>query len=139
MNSISKNIFAIIMGFIVRSVVNMGLVGVGPHVIPLPIGADLSDMASLKASMALFEPQNFVFPWLAHAMGTLVGAWLAARLAATHSLRCALLVGVMFLAGGITMVFWVGGPLWFIVADLVLAYLPMAYLGGKLGGRAAPD
>ncbi|WP_223788289.1 hypothetical protein [Marinicella meishanensis] len=137
MNSISKNILAVIAGFLLGSVVNMGLVSVGPHVIPLPPGADVSDMAKLKASMALFEPKNFVFPWLAHALGTLAGAWLAARLAASHPMRCALVVGLVFLAGGITMVYLTGGPLWFVLADLVLAYLPMAYLGGKLGSPQA--
>ena len=31
------------------------------------------------------------------------------------------------------MVRTVGGPAWFIAGDLALAYLPMAWLGGKLG------
>ena len=31
------------------------------------------------------------------------------------------------------MVCTVGGPVWFIIIDLVFAYLPMAFLGGKLG------
>ena len=134
MNQISKNILAVVLGFVIGSVVNMGLVSVGPHIIPLPAGADVSDMAGLKASMALFEPKNFIFPWLAHALGTLVGALVAAKLAASHPMRSALIVGLVFLAGGITMVYLAGGPTWFIAADLILAYLPMAYLGGLMAG-----
>ena len=41
------------------------------------------------------------------------------------------------------MVVMVGGPAWFIACDLVLAYVPMAWLGGRLGiamtrGSGAP-
>jgi hypothetical protein len=31
------------------------------------------------------------------------------------------------------MVSMVGGPLWFVTADLVLAYIPMAWCGGRMG------
>jgi hypothetical protein len=42
---------------------------------------------------------------------------------------------VFFLLGGIAMILNCGGPAWFIATDLLLAYLPMAYLGGFLAGR----
>lgn len=42
-----KNILAIVVGFIVGSIVNMGLVNLGPMVIPLPDGADVSTMEAL--------------------------------------------------------------------------------------------
>jgi hypothetical protein len=44
-------------------------------------------------------------------------------------------IGAFFLAGGIGAAVMLGGPLWFIVTDLVLAYLPMGFLGAKLAGR----
>ena len=28
-----------------------------------------------------------------------------------------------------------GGPMWFIVLDLVVAYIPMGYLGAKLASK----
>ncbi len=134
MNNMTKNILAVVVGFILGSVVNMGLVTVGPSVIPLPAGADVATMDGLKASMQLFEPKNFVFPFLAHALGTLVGAFVAAKLAASQPMRSAMIIGFLFLLGGITMVYLAGGPTWFIAADLLLAYLPMAYLGGVMAG-----
>lgn len=134
MNNTTKNILAVVVGFVLGSVVNMGLVNVGPSVIPLPAGADVSNMDALKASMQLFEPKNFLFPFLAHAIGTLVGAFAAAKLAASHPMRCAMIIGFLYLLGGITMVYLVGGPTWFIATDLLLAYIPMAYLGGILAG-----
>jgi hypothetical protein len=46
-----------------------------------------------------------------------------------------MLVGVFFLAGGISAVIMLGGPLWFKVADLLLAYIPMGFLGATLAGK----
>ena len=74
MNPILRNVIALIVGFVVGSLVNIGLVNLGPMVIALPEGADVSTMESLKASMPLFKPANFLFPFLGHAVGTLAGA-----------------------------------------------------------------
>jgi uncharacterized membrane protein YqgA involved in biofilm formation len=135
MNSMTRNVLAVIVGLVVGAAVNMGLVNIGPMVIPVPAGADVTTMEGLKESMNLFAPKNFLFPFLAHALGTLVGAFVAAKMAASHKMTCAIVIGFVFLIGGISMVYMVGGPLWFVVADLVLAYLPMAYLGGFLGSK----
>lgn len=132
MNTIIRNTAAVLAGLVFGSLVNMGLVNVGPTLIPLPAGADVTTMEGLQKSMSLFTPANFLFPFLAHALGTLVGAFVAAKIGISHKRKLALGIGFFFLAGGITMVIMVGGPLWFCIADLVLAYLPMGLLGGML-------
>lgn len=132
MNPKTRNILAVVAGVIVGGLVNMGLVNVGPLIIPLPEGADISTMEGLRESMKLFSPANFVFPLLAHALGTLVGAFTAAKLAVSHELKVALGIGAFFLVGGITAIVMLGGPIWFQVCDLVLAYIPMGLLGGAL-------
>jgi uncharacterized membrane protein YqgA involved in biofilm formation len=135
MNPILRNVLAVVAGLVLGSVVNMALINLGPSIIPPPEGGDISTMEGLKETMHLFEPRHFLFPWLAHAIGTLVGAAIAARLAAKHHLLMGMVVGLFFLAGGIYMAVAVPAPLWFIVADLALAYQPMAYLGAKLATR----
>ena len=134
MNPIAKNTLAAIVGFVMGSVVNLGLVTVGMSVVPLPEGTDVSTMEAVRKSMKLLAPVNFVFPLLGHALGTLTGAFVAARLAASHPMKFAVGVGVGFLIGGIAMILNCGGPVWFIATDLLLAYVPMAFLGGILGG-----
>lgn len=134
MKTILLNILAVIVGWLVGCVVNMGIITIGPYVVPMPQGSDVSTMEGLREAMTLFSPLNFLCPWLAHALGTLVGALVAAKSAASGKLICAMVVGALFLLGGMTMVYLVGGPLWFIAADLLLAYLPMAWLGAKLAG-----
>lgn len=113
----------------------MGLIMVSGTVIPPPEGADVKTMEGLKASMHLFEPRHFIFPLLAHALGTLVAAFLAAKFAASKKRTFALVVGVMFLAGGTANVFMLPSPVWFNILDLVTAYLPMAWLGGKIATK----
>ncbi|MEN8783036.1 MAG: hypothetical protein ABF379_01610, partial [Akkermansiaceae bacterium] len=129
---ILRNILAVVGGLIVANVVNMGLVTLGPSVIAIPEGADFSTPEGLKKSMPLLSAQHFIFPFLAHALGTLVGAFVAVRIAVSHQIKLALTIGCFFLLGGIMMVVLVGGPIWFMVTDLLLAYLPMSYLGGCL-------
>ena len=127
-----RNIRAVVAGCVIGSVVNLGLVNLGQLVVPLPEGADVSTMDSLRASMTLFSPANFLFPFLGHALGTLTGAFATAKLAASHQVKLALGLGAYFLIGGIVMVVFCGGPVWFIAGDLLLAYLPMGFLGGIL-------
>ncbi|MGB5665543.1 MAG: hypothetical protein WBM53_01755 [Maribacter sp.] len=131
MNPILKNILALVAGIIIGSIVNMGIIMLSSSIIPPPEGVDVTNMESLKSSLHLFEPRHFIFPFLAHALGTLVGAYIAALIAANNKLKFALGIGVFFLLGGITNVIMLPSPTWFSVLDLVVAYIPMAWLGGK--------
>ena len=139
LKSIGTNVLAVVGGVVVGSVVNMALVNIGPSVIPLPEGADVSTMEGLRDSMQLFTPVNFVVPFLAHALGTLVGAFIAAKFAVSHNLKLGLFVGAFFLAGGISAVVMFGGPFWFKAVDLLLAYIPMGYLGATIAGKVGAD
>jgi hypothetical protein len=133
MPTILRNVLAVIAGLVVGSAVNMAIIMVGPMVIPPPEGVDMSDMDRLADNIKLLKPANFVPPLLAHALGTLVGAFITAKIAVSHRMMLAMLIGAFFLLGGLMMVRMVGGPGWFIALDLIGAYLPMGYLGGLLG------
>jgi len=132
MKTIAFNVLAVFAGLFIGSLVNLGLVTIGPHVIANPAGVDMSDVENIRESMKLLQPANFIFPFLAHALGTLAGAAIAARTAASHPMIFATSIALVFLAGGITMVVSVGGPSWFVLTDLLLAYIPMGILGGYL-------
>jgi hypothetical protein len=133
MNTILKNILAVIAGLLIGGVVNMALVVIGPKVIPPPEGAILTTMEGLKAAMPLMQPKHFLFPFLAHALGTLVGAMITALIAANHKMKFAIAIGICFLIGGImNTVLLPSAPMWFNALDAIVAYIPMAYLGGKV-------
>lgn len=133
-----KNILAVVLALVLGGSVNMGLIMVSGSIIPPPEGIDPTNMESLKASMHLFEAKHFIFPFLAHALGTLVGAFIAAKVASSRKMTFALVIGGFFMLGGITNAFLLPAPIWFIALDIVLAYLPMAWLGGKLGTKTSP-
>mgnify|MGYP003630717997 FL=1 len=135
MNPIVKNILAVVAGLIIGSVVNMLIIMVSGSIIPPPEGGDITTMEGLKATMHLFEPQNFIFPFLAHALGTLVGAFVAAKIAAFKKMLMALIVGLFFLIGGTINIVLLGGPMWFTALDIIVAYMPMAYLGFLLAKK----
>ncbi len=137
MKTILINVLAIILGIALGGMVNMGLVMLGPDIITPPAGADVTTMEGLKASMHLFQPKHFIMPFLAHALGTLSGAFIAALIARSQKMLFALAIGAFFLIGGISNVILLPSPLWFNLTDLLLAYLPMAYLGGKWGSCAS--
>jgi hypothetical protein len=127
-----RTVLAVILGLAVGSVVNMALVVAGGHVVAPPAGADLETVEGLRAAMPALRPAHFLFPFLAHALGTLVGAYVATRIAA-HKRPAALAVTALFFCGGIMAAWMIPAPTWFIVADLSLAYFPFGWLGHVLG------
>jgi len=134
MNPIIRNILAVVAGWLGGSIVNMGLVMIGHSVFPIE-GIDTNDMEALAEVMPTLGTEYFIFPFLAHALGTLVGAAIASLIAASHKITFALVVGALFLIGGIMVSFVIPAPTWFVVTDLVVAYIPMAWLGGKLARK----
>jgi len=134
MNTIIRNILAVIIGIILGSAVNMGIIMISGSIIPPPEGVDLTSMESLKSTMHLFEAQHFIMPFLAHAMGTFAGAFLCALIAASHKMKFTMLIGVFFFFGGISNIYLLPSPVWFTVLDLAVAYMPMAWLGVRMAG-----
>ena len=131
MNPIIKNILAVIVGWLGGSVINMGLIKTGHKLMPIE-GVDPSDMSALAAAMPTLGPEYFIFPFLGHALGTLAGATIAGLIAANHKMKFSLAIGVLFLFGGIMINYMLPGPIWFAAVDIIVAYIPMAWLGGKI-------
>jgi hypothetical protein len=138
MPKLLRNVLAIVAGLVIGSIVNMAIITLSASVIPPPAGVNVTDAKSLRESIHLFEPKHFVMPFLAHALGTLAGALVAYLIAATYKSRMAFVIGAVFLCGGVAAAFMIPAPAWFIVLDLVGAYVPMAWLGIQLGRLLKP-
>lgn len=136
MHPIFKNISAVVLGWLVGSSLNMGLIQTGLYIFPIS-GIDPNDMDAFAEVMPTLEFEYFIFPFLAHALGTFVGAIMASMIAESKKMKFALYIGGLFLIGGIAVNYMLPGPTWFAVADIVLAYIPMAWLGGKIGVKLA--
>lgn len=138
MLSLVRNLLAILLGVVVGATVNMLLISLSPMLIPPPAGVDVTNTESLSLGIDLFEPRHFIMPFLAHAFGTLVGSLVAYLMAASQKKRFAYGIGLFFLCGGIAASYMIPAPVWFISLDLLLAYLPMAWLGILLGNKLQP-
>ena len=138
MNPILKNIIAVVVGWLGGGAVNYGLVELGHKLMPIA-GLDYSDkegfMEAFAAILPSLDAKYFLFPFLAHALGTLVGALIAGLIAASSKMKIAMAVGAVFFVGGLAVNFLLPGKTWFTIVDLVFAYFPMAWIGGKVATR----
>jgi hypothetical protein len=130
-----RNVLALLAGILIGGGVNTALITLGPWLIPPPAGVDVSSAEGLGRAIHLFEPRHFIMPFLAHAIGTLVGALAAYLIAASYKAQMAYVIGAVFLCGGVAASFMIPAPAWFIALDLLAAYLPMAWLGIAMGTR----
>lgn len=84
MNTTLRNVLSVIAGLFGGGFLNMGIILISAIIIPPPAGVDVTTTDGLKAGMQLFTPINFLMPFLAHALGTLVGCWICSKLAASR-------------------------------------------------------
>jgi hypothetical protein len=133
--TILRNTIAFLVGVVVGGAVNMGIILLGPLIIPPPAGVNPGDTQSIAQSIHLFGPEHFVTPLLAHATGTLTGALVAYLLASSRHKLLAGAVGLFFLAGGLLAASMIPAPAWFLALDLIVAYLPMALLAIWVGNK----
>lgn len=133
----------LLAGLFLGGLVNMLILGVTGALVPPPEGVDPNSLESIRANIGSYSLLQFVAPFVAHAGGTLVGAFLATIIGGFTRMYAGLMVGGLFLVGGIMMIVMIPEtPLWFTATDLVLAYLPMGWLGWRVahamrGARAA--
>ncbi len=133
--NIVRNILAVILGFIIGGVVNMSIIAAGHAIMPPPAGFDGNSMEGVASTIHLLRPIDFIVPFLAHALGPLVGVLVAMFIAASSRKTIAIILGVLFLAGGIAANIMIPAPTWYRIVDVVFAYIPMAFLGWKLSGK----
>jgi hypothetical protein len=135
MNKTIQNILAISAGFIAGMALNGWLISVSPSIIDLPEGVDPNKLESIKAHIHLYKWQHFIMPFVAHAFGTLIAAYIAAKIWIGNKMITGYIFGSFFLVGGVTMVYLIGNPPVIpTVLDLIFAYFPMGWIGAKLGG-----
>jgi hypothetical protein len=130
---IVRGILAVIVGIIAGSVVNIGIIFLCGLIFGFPKGMNMWDADSVRAYASQLTTANYVGVLVAHQLGTLVGAFVAAKIATGGKMIFALVIGVWFLLGGVYAASLIPAPMWFVIVDLA-CYLPVAFIGGKLGG-----
>ena len=125
---VGLQLLALVMGtaFDQRLLLNAGLV-------PARLTGEVIGLnGALPAPLTLIT-HIFLHGGLAHlAMNMVFLAWIGRQV--EWLIGPARLV-LLFLAGGIAASFMIPAPAWFIALDLLLAYIPMAWLAVQIGAR----
>ena len=122
-----KVIIGLLLGLFIGMMVNGSLINIGMKVFPFPNGVNFSTPEGMKAFSTL-PLHYYIFPFLAHALGSLTGCLAALLVFKENAKKFVYLIGFLFFIGGVMAVNIINAPVWFDVLDLSLAYLPMAWL-----------
>ena len=98
---------------------------------PAPLGMDYQDPEQVKSYMGSFPVYVYFIMILAHQVGTLVGSFLAARLDSRNGRKNALMIGVIFMMGGMMNLQTLPHPIW------MWAELPFYLISSVSGGILA--
>ena len=156
---IKVHVLAVVGGLVVAFALIMVIELVGNSIYPPPAGIDVSDIDELGAAMEQVPTGSLLFVLLAWVVGTVCGAWVAARLGGpmlavaraafawlgmgraaaaletgTMPMIDALVVGTVLLFAGVAILVMLPHPVWFTVIG-VIVFLPAAWLGGLLAMR----
>jgi uncharacterized membrane protein YedE/YeeE len=131
-------LLAMVVALVSGMLVNGGLVALGHWLIPLPDGLSGDTPEALTAAIPLMGAKHFLFPFLAHAGGSFVSAFLVTIISRNRKFWIPALFGALFMAVGIYMAVILPAPFWFEAMDLGFAYLPMAWFGYRLALRWTP-
>jgi hypothetical protein len=128
-----RSVLGIIGGLMAGFWLILGVEKLGNRFYPPPPGLDLSKPEVVIEFMKSHPTPTglLVFVLLAWAVGTFVGAGIAARIAGVAKIRHGMVIGVLFLLASLNQMSMFPHPTWFWIAGVV-EFLPVAYLGARL-------
>lgn len=134
-NSI-KNVLAVLLAIFAAGIITFSIVVLGHSIIPTPDGIDTNDFESIKSNFHLFEVKHFLFPLIAHALGTLVASYLVSRFAKTYKLWFAIGIGILFMCASLSLSLRIGQFNWIGIVE-ILQYIPVSLLGYTIWQRTS--
>ncbi len=123
-----RAVLGVIAGFVAAFVCVQGAEMFVHHLYPFPPGADMHDMPTIKAFVATLPVKAFVLVLGGWLVGTLLGTFLAAKIA--RSRVPGYVLGAILLCLGIVNSIIIPQPPWFTAASIVV------YIAGTLAGIA---
>ncbi len=139
MRPVIRSILAVVVGFVLASVVMMAVEAVNGRLLYPELGraaAGMTDRQAIRQLLAAAPVGAFLVVILGWALGSAAGGFAAASIGARSPLGHALAVGVLLTLGGIANNLMLPPPLWFWIVGLIV-FLPAAYVGSRLAPRRA--
>ena len=127
-------ILLLLVGCVIGMIVNISIIGFGYFlfsidIIPVPDGL----FPYPQNNLHLFKFYHFIFPFLAHSIGTFVSVYFVCRYATNYKFILSLIISSFFLLGLLTSTKL--APNSYLIFDAVFAYFPMAYIAWKLNSN----
>lgn len=134
-------IAGVLVGVVAGSIAMMAVHLVSMSVYPPPEGVDPMSWdeemrEKVVAWVATLPAGAWLFAWLAHQVGNLVGAAVATLISGRRSIVPAMVIGAWFTLGGVMSAIQMESPAWFYVIDWPL-YLVGAFCVARLLRREA--
>jgi len=132
MTAALRSISAVLLGFIAGFLIFFAIEYASIRIYPLPAGADFLDEASLIAARTSRPIGAMIIVLAGWVLGTSTASFVATKFAQDMKSLYGLLLGLVFLAEGITKMREVPRPLWFWIVGV-----PLLVIAPLLGTSAA--
>ena len=129
-----RNIIAVIVGLLTGMIVHMALLFLNTTIFPLPEGISMMDPEASKdpafiAYVANMPAMGYIGVMIAHLSQTFIGGLVVGRMARSHHIVLAMVIGVLTLIGGVVNLIDLPHPWWMWLE--VPLYLITAWYGAK--------
>jgi hypothetical protein len=134
MGRVGRSILAVIAGFVAASVVMMIVESINGHILYPELGKlaqGMTDREAIRALLATAPVGALLVVLVGWALGSLLGGFLAAWIAASAPVAHALILGVLLTLAGIANNLMIPPPAWFWLPTLAV-FVPAAYAGARL-------
>jgi hypothetical protein len=136
MGPVLRSGLGVLAGVVVGGLLIGGVEMFSSRFYPLPAGTNPSDQQALASHISSLPASAFVWVLAAWMIGTLAGAWVAARIAQRKHLIHGAVIGAVFLALGIANMLAIPHPVWVWVCGIVI-FIVAGYAGGRLASPRA--
>jgi len=135
---VARTLLAVLAGLAVMVLTVAAMEWLGHAMFPPPTGMDPADPEALERIIEILPVPSLAMVACGWALGSLAGAWVAARLAREFRLSAALAIGAVMTMLVLANFVMVPHPLWMVFAGIALP-LPLAWLGWRSAtGAASP-
>ena len=134
MGAIARSVVAVVIGLAVAALLIAIVEAVSSQVYRMPSGLNTADPAVMRQYVRTLPAGAFVFVLIGWALGTLAGAWIAARVAGRSPRLHANIVATLLLGTGVANMLMLPHTAWVWVLGVII-FVACGYGGGVLAAR----
>ncbi len=135
MRLILRSIGAVLLGFVVASVIMVVIETINSFIFAFPAGVNPNDSAAMNQYFASLPATALIVVLVAWAAGTFAGTFVAARVSGRSHMLHGMLLVVLLLLAGIVQLRGLPSPIWMWVGGII-AFVAFGYAGSRIGAKS---